>query len=441
MNDSTGSESPRNPSQKPPETGSLLGIYGKSSSAQQNQGFQPSEVDPTTGEIKGEGWSYAAALVERYALQSQARRSMLEAFRRDGSEGKAHGVTRCRRWLRPRGKHQTPYAEINQHRDTSRTFFTGTEICASPWGCPVCSAKIAQRRADEVRAAVDQWIALGGICLFVTMTVPHTFADILQVIVQGFRQALKLFRGGRGASAIYSELGCIGVIRALEITWGLLNGWHLHSHEIWFCRTVAGFPIGAISRRWQDSAVSAGFKRPSSAHGLRVDIVQSTQQAAAALADYLVKIGKEPPDDARPLWGAAEELTRANSKRGHLRRFSPWDFLRAQFDPEISTHDRIRYRERFAEYVHAFKGTAQLFWTRGLKARFQVQDKTDQETAEESREAADVLSRLEVDDWDRLFIRADNRATVLLLGQSGGSYAIQEFIKSLPDKPRPGVKP
>lgn len=421
-----------------------LGKYAIGSSTLQNQRLvnpvsDPEtglKIDPRTGEILHEGWSYEAALAERYALQAQARRAMLEAHRRDGESGKPHRVTRCRRWLRPRGKFEPVYAEVHRHGDTGRTFFTGTEICGSPWACPVCSAKIAQRRADEVRKAVDQWISEGGICLFVTLTVPHTCFDALGPMVQGFRRALELFRGGREGAAINATLERVGVIRALEITWGELNGWHPHSHEIWFCRP-GRVPMDRIVGRWLDSAEAAGFSRPSELHGVRVDLVQSTEEAAAALAEYLAKLGQDMPEDGRPLWGAAEELTRAHSKRGRLRRFTPWDFLRAQFDVEVSVADRIRYRELFAEYVQAFRRIAQLFWSRGLKARFSIEDKTDEETAEESREAADSLARLEVEQWDRLFVRADHRVTVLLLAQSGGADAIREFVDSLPPPPLP----
>lgn len=69
-----------------------MGIYAESSSAPR--------IDLETGEIQQEGWGYSAALVERYALQAQARRAMLEAHRLNpAGEKKPHRATRCRRWL------------------------------------------------------------------------------------------------------------------------------------------------------------------------------------------------------------------------------------------------------------------------------------------------------------------------------------------------------
>lgn len=111
---------------------------------------------------------------------------------------------------------------------------------------------------------------------------------------------------------------------------------------------------------------------------------------------------------------------------------SPFDFLRAQFDESVSVAQRIGFRELFAEYVRAFAGKAQIFWSRGLKARFGIAEKSDQETAEESREAADALARLEPEQWARLFVRADHRPTVLLLLQEGGGALVRQFVAGLP---------
>lgn len=396
-----------------------------------HQENQQLTIDQKTGEIRGLGWSWSGALVERYAMQSQARRALLEAWRAAGGQGRAHKVTRCRRWLRPRGGGPLApvYAEVYRDRTTRRAHYGGTDICGSPWACPVCSAKIAERRAVEVRAAVDQWIASGGLCLFVTLTVPHTGADRLSPMIQRFRRALDLYRSGRAALAIRQVLGYVGLIRALENTWGQVNGWHPHSHEIWFCRPES-IPLDALVARWQDSAQAAGFERPSSAHGFRLDVVQDSASAAVRLAEYLAKAGREP-ESQRRAWDAADELTRAHSKRGRLRRYTPWDFLRGQFDQGVPVAERIRQRELFAEYVQAFKGLAQLFWSRGLKSRFDLVDLSDEHLAEESREPADMLARLEPEQWDLLFRGDDHRATLLVLAQVGGADLIREFLASL----------
>lgn len=413
-----------------------LGIYAESSSRLQNQELT---IDPETGEIRSEKWSYSAALVERYALQAQARRSMLEHHRGQPDEGfKPHKVTRCRRWLRPPRPGELIQAEVFRHRDTGRTHYGGLEVCGSSWACPVCASKIAERRAEEIRKAVGQWIAAGGVCYFLTLTVPHYACDGLQGMVQGVRKALERFRGGKAFQALKRAIGYAGMIRALEVTWGEVNGWHPHSHEIWFCRLDDPdlFPVGELLERWQDSAEAAGFRRPSW-RGLTVRKVETEAEARERLADYCAKFGVDYDPD-RPLWGAAEELTRAHSKRGRSvskreqGRFTPWDFLREQYNPEASTGFKLRCRALFAEYVTRFKGLAQVFWSRGLKSRFDLDDLTDEEVAEDTREPAESLAVIEPEDWAKVIYRRDHRADLLLIAQAGGAPALREFLASLP---------
>lgn len=421
-----------------------LGIYAESSSLIDFKGVfsggpETVQVDPETGEIRSETWSYSAALVERYALQAQARRSMLEHHRGQPDEGsKLHKVTRCRRWLRPPRPGESIQAEVFKHRDTGRTHYGGLEVCGSSWACPVCASKIAERRSDEIRKAVDQWIASGGVCFFVTLTVPHYACDGLQGMVQGFRKALERFRGGKAFQALKRAIGYAGMIRALEVTWGEVNGWHPHSHEICFCRLddPDSFPVGELLERWQDCAEASGFRRPS-CRGLTVRKVETEAEARERLADYCAKFGVDYDPD-RPLWGAADELTRAHSKRGRSvskrdqGRFTPWDFLREQYNPEASTGFKLRCRALFAEYVTRFKGLAQVFWSRGLKSQFDLDDLTDEEVAEDTREPGESLAIIEPEDWAKVIYRRDYRADLLLIAQAGGAPALREFLASLP---------
>lgn len=384
-------------------------------------------------------------------------------------EGQAHPVTRCRRWLRFRPPTALgpviPYAEVLKHEDTGNAFFAGTDICASPWACPVCAAKIQEMRAEEIRSAIDQWSADGGVCLFITLTVPHSAQDALAPMLGQFKAALERFRSGKRFAAINAGWGRVGLIRAFEVTWGDLNGWHPHTHELWFVRpddlrawTVermrregyqwSGAELGmsvcqhfakeALYDLWRAAALSAGLPEPSQAHGLDLRVASTQDELKAALADYLAKLNKDMPEDGRPLWGPAEELARAHSKRGRgFRRMAPFDFLRAQFDYELSVAQRIRFRELFADYVQAFALKAQIYWSGGLKARFGLAEKSDEEVAEESREAADALARLEPEQWARLFVRADHRADVLLLAREGGGPLVREFVAGLPPPPLP----
>jgi len=56
-------------------------------------------------------------------------------------------------------------------------YYCGVETCGNVWLCPVCSAKIRHRRADELRAALAFWEAGGHAASLVTITVPHDLDD------------------------------------------------------------------------------------------------------------------------------------------------------------------------------------------------------------------------------------------------------------------------
>jgi len=40
--------------------------------------------------------------------------------------------------------------------------FGSLQTCGSPWVCPVCSAKIAAERRNELARGVEAWRKLGG---------------------------------------------------------------------------------------------------------------------------------------------------------------------------------------------------------------------------------------------------------------------------------------
>ncbi|THJ22391.1 hypothetical protein E7Y31_23725, partial [Candidatus Frankia alpina] len=58
--------------------------------------------------------------------------------------------------------------------------YDGLFLCGSGWICPVCSAKIRFRRADEISRAIARAIEAGYGAIFVTRTIPHTAEDELR---------------------------------------------------------------------------------------------------------------------------------------------------------------------------------------------------------------------------------------------------------------------
>lgn len=68
----------------------------------------------------------------------------------------------------------------------------GLMRCARIWFCPVCSATIRQKRAEEITRAVVEWIQRGGTAYLVTLTARHDYEDELADLmdaIQGTRSA------------------------------------------------------------------------------------------------------------------------------------------------------------------------------------------------------------------------------------------------------------
>ena len=111
-------------------------------------------------------------------------------------------------------------------------YYCGLETCGNVWLCPVCSAKIHHRRADELRDALSAWEAAGHAATLVTITVPHDLGDRLSTLIATERAAWKRVTAGAAWQRLKKRLGIAGHVIALEFTWGDANGWHPHYHVL-----------------------------------------------------------------------------------------------------------------------------------------------------------------------------------------------------------------
>ena len=80
----------------------------------------------------------------------------------------------------------------------------------------------------------------------------------------------------------------------------------------------------------------------------------------------------------------------------------------------------------FAEFAKAFKGKRQLSWSNGLKAKFNLVEKDDEELAAELEDSAELLGLISPDEW-RDVLKVKARATVLELAAAAGWPAVKSF--------------
>ena len=105
-----------------------------------------------------------ARRVERFALQSVARDILPDS--------------RTAKCLRIRAHDSDVQVwKSKKHKTAS---YGGLQTCGSVWVCPVCGAKVVERRRGEIQQAMAQHRACGGEVHLLTLTAPHTRFDVLK---------------------------------------------------------------------------------------------------------------------------------------------------------------------------------------------------------------------------------------------------------------------
>lgn len=355
------------------------------------RGIDGGRVDPETGEIAGDR-TPAQCRLERYALQSVAR-DLLPSSR----------TAKCLRYV----QHKRTSVDVFRSVKYQRAHYGGLQTCSSVWACPVCSAKISERRRAELAELIQAHEATGGVVLLVTRTVPHRRTDDLGELLAKISSAERSYTGHRDYKALMSAFGFVGKVRALEVTHGEANGWHPHVHELVFL----SMPVSLadleddLSRLWQGAALRAGLDLPSRAHGLTV-------QDGSKAAKYASK------------WGLESELTQWHRKHGKIESRTPFDLLRSNF-----TGDE-RAGALFVQYAEAFHGRHQLQFSRGLRQLYQVEDWTDEELAAKQDDDAELLGSIQLNDW-RMICKMGQRGAVLEVASAFGWSGVECILDGL----------
>ena len=285
-----------------------------------------------------------------------------------------------------------------------RHYYGGLMTCGSGWTCPVCAARIAAERADELRAAIDAHTAAGGSVCMVTTTIQHRRSDLLADLLTHHKEALQYQRRGAAHRRFVQKFGLVGHARSLEIRVSVDKGWHPHTHEILF---VAGdVDKAAVQRAYM---ARYGAKLEELGYHTVDDVTVKVTGDRDKINDYLTKF--------------ALELTAGQDKdgRGDAESFSPFQLL----DVYAQTDQRW-YADKFREYATATKGRNWFNWSRVTVDGKQVSLYTyltgdvslsDEEIAEgdaDAEERTEVTLTLTRDEWGRLREK-ELRASALLV--------------------------
>ena len=315
---------------------------------------------PSLGTIAKSSPTFQKKRADSFALLKKIRAIYLSAGTAQGLDlpTKYHRTSLC--------KHATAGSggvEVNLLQKAGRAFYKGLQTCGSVWTCPICGNKIQEIRRQEIAHGMKYFYGQGKQAVMITFTFPHEKNQLLKTLLDQFKEALKLLRKGGTFSRKCKSFGYEGLIRSLEITHGQ-KGWHPHTHELWFvdANLCEEDFKKFILAKWFDACNQAGLiaenkEKAFLEHSIDVRFNCST-------SDYLAKF-----DDSNN-WGIDREMAKASSKKGKKAGRHP-------FALADENEDAL-----FLEYTKAIKGTAQIYWSPGLKKTVNIEELTDKEASE-----------------------------------------------------------
>lgn len=295
---------------------------------------------------------------------------------------------------------------VRRRRDGSGAYYTGLMQCANVWACPVCSAKISERRRVELTGALAAAKLRGWRPLLLTLTVRHDQGQELPEVLRGLLSAYnRLVSGVNRLSALD---GYCGAVRSLEVTHGA-NGWHPHLHVLIFvtAATVSAWQLraAALLDRWSRITGAVGLGK-CNRHGLQL-------HDGAKAARYVSK------------WGLPEELTKTAQKsaRSETSR-TPFQLL-----DDARGGDWLS-GELYRHYVDSMAGRAQLYWSAGLRKSLALEVKTDEELVQHEDQGDEGVLSLTKQEFAHV-VRLGLRGALLEMARSADVWQLEEFVIQL----------
>ena len=310
-----------------------------------------------------------------------------------------------------------PNVKVMKVPTMAKSFYGGLCVCGGVWACPVCAAKITERRRAELEGANDNGLSK----FMVTWTLQHKRGDLLSDLLDDLAAGLRDVKNSRQYKNLIGDLQIVGTVTGLESTVSNVNGWHPHKHGLSFSKLPQS-QIHAAEIRAELSRVfvSAMHKRRRYVHEM---IGVNVQASAEIKKEYLAKFGE---DDQRGKWTLAAELTKSPVKTGKdADHFHPLELV------DMYQSGNIYAGRMFKEYAVTMKGRKQLFYSRGLRDVLGLDvELSDQEIAEREDQSAVMFAQLEPHHWT-VIMQKEKRGQLLEVASTGNYNAFVTYMRAL----------
>lgn len=312
--------------------------------------------------------------ISDYTLQSFYKRKLRES--KYAYANKLHSQIWCAvRMIKAPG--HTPGVFVLANNTTAKIW--GVQTCASPWSCPVCSARRMSKEASRIASAIDalaKWYDEAG--FMITFSVPHYHNFSCKQVYEILKETWKQFVHHAKSKSQYdvfaefaNDLDCKHRIRVGEFTWGHY-GWHPHYHCLFFVKASKLQKAldwqERLSERWFHCARRATIKiltRDKYCDNVIEfvdDFYSKTQHSAEGKLDAVISLDKDgkvrraQSADYICGWGADRELTgnvrKEASNPGH---YTPHQLLTKAYELDYKGEfeESDKYFRLYVEYALA----------------------------------------------------------------------------------------
>lgn len=328
----------------------------------------------------------------------------------------------------------------------------GIQRCGSVWHCPMCAKKVSSKRRDWMNALIAAHKAGGGEVYLLTYTHSHDNGSLsLAEQLARMQRAYRRLCNHRDYKKLIASAGNLGAVRAMEVTHGIMNGWHPHYHVLIFLNPGAHWLLMRIRRLWMRELIEgglSGLRGCETPEERRKKLFYLKRRAldvrgGAFAAEYVAKFGVEPATEAGGSWGLGSEMTKGHIKNDdRFKGRTPFTLLAIYVSGKMGVDARWA-GELFREYALAFNAKRQLVSSSRLRSRLIAsveknlsldmferdrllsilrKEKTDRTLAMEPADRCDVkAATLMPADWHNILMhqkRGDFEAHILAGGEA-----------------------
>lgn len=291
--------------------------------------------------------------------------------------------------------------------------YGGLMKCGLGWVCPLCQARLAEKRRAELEKALEYARNRFAVYL-VTYTVRHERSDDLGDLLTRLNSAYRIMRQQRKWRWLKDEFALVGEVRATEVTYSNEAGFHPHYHVLVFIDLSQITPATEFASvlelqiwlQWIDALAKVGLTAEKNV-GVKV-------QNGLDAAGYITKYGN---------WSLGQELTSQARKKPRGNGCSIWDLLLLHYYGDKSA------RALFLQYHAATKGKSQIQWSPGLRERLLLDYEEPSDTDEPESDER-VLTTLTLDDW-KIVLRESAEGALLDRARDGDCERVARFLLRL----------